>query len=67
MNKFGGVALGTPVRQQQQFAAFTGQSIPGNPTEGLAAAQSIEAMNEGQESGITRKARERVAESTNPR
>jgi len=52
---------------QQQFAALTAQSLPGDPEAGRTAAQNLEALGAGGgESPITAKARQRVADSTNP-
>ena len=52
---------------QEQFAALTAQSIPGDPDAGAAAAENLEALGaEAGESPITAKARQRVANSTNP-
>lgn len=61
---------GTQLAQQMQaqFAALTGQAMPGNPAPGAAVAQSMEALGAGKgESSITANARKRVAESTEPR
>lgn len=53
------------LQMQQQFAALTGQAMPGSPQAGLEAAQSMEALGaEAKESPVTAKARQRVAEST---
>ena len=46
-----------------------GQAMPGSPAPGLNAAQGLEALgaeNSG-ESGVTKSARTKVAESTTPR
>ena len=53
---------------QQQFGALTTQSLSGSPEAGSAAAQGLEALGTvgGQESPVTAKARQRVANSTNP-
>jgi hypothetical protein len=52
---------------QQQFEMMN-QGIPGNPAAGASMAQGLEALGaEKQESPITQKARQRVAESTTPR
>ena len=52
---------------QQQFAALTAQSLPGDPEAGRTAAQNLEALGAGGgESSITARARQRVANSTNP-
>ena len=51
---------------QQQFAALTAQSLPGDPRAGEAMAQNLATASTGGESRITANARKRVAESTNP-
>lgn len=51
---------------QQQFAALTAQSLPGDPQVGEAMAQDLATADTGGESSITAKARQRVANSTNP-
>lgn len=57
-------------QMQAQFAVSgAGQAMPGSPAPGLNAAQGLEALgaeNQG-ESGVTKNARTKVAESTTPR
>lgn len=57
-------------QMQAQFAmSGAGQAMPGSPAPGLNAAQGLEALgaeNSG-ESGVTKSARTKVAESTTPR
>lgn len=57
-------------QMQAQFAmSGAGQAMPGNPSAGLDAAQGLEALGAGDktESGVTKNARIKVAESTTPR
>lgn len=60
---------GTQLSQAVAAQLQCGQTIPGNPIPGRAAAQGLDALggNAGKESSITRNARKQTAQSTEPR